>query len=199
MEESAITRLFQHDAVYGPQDLKFEPFKVDTASVKSFDCGNQSLNEFLCTDEVRNYERELLGKTTLVFCQGKLTGYYTLFNTKLRIEYLKTYKSFSKLGTYHLDGIPSIALGRLAIDKAWQNKGIGRTVFQRIAINTLDGAEQSAIRLIVVQAKKDATDFYEKLAFEYVFETKSEAKRFKTKGTRTMFFDLIVLRTLDQP
>lgn len=59
--------------------LSFEPFKADTANVKSFDCGNDELNEFLRTDEVKEFEREHLGKTTLVYCSGELAAYYTIY------------------------------------------------------------------------------------------------------------------------
>ena len=156
----------------------------------SFDCGNVSLNDFLRTSEVRKYEEELLGKTTLVICRGAVVAYYTLFNTKLRIEYLRTYKSFSRLGHYKVDGIPATAIGRLAVDKSWQNKGIGRTAVKKIIMDAIEGPGMSASRLIVVQAKEEAQPFYEKLGFEYVFETRHEKRLVRTKGTKTMFLDL---------
>ena len=161
--------------------------------MESFDCGKKELNDFLCSDEVTNYERLLLGKTTLVYYQGELASYHTLFNKTLRIRYLKTYKSFSKLGEYHLDGIPATAIGRLAVDKRWQNRGIGRTAFKKISMDAYNNAQHSAIRLIVVQAKEEAIDFYAKLGFEHVFETRSEKKLFQNTRTRTMFFDLTAL------
>jgi ribosomal protein S18 acetylase RimI-like enzyme len=182
--------LFNHEALHGASDLSFEPFKADTRDVVTFDCGNKSLNDFLRTKEVREYEEELLGRTTLVICQGKTVAYYTLFNTKLRIEYLRTYRSFSKLAQYKVDGIPAIAIGRLAVDKDWQNKGIGRTCVKRIMMDAFGGPWMSASRLVVVQAKERAQPFYEKLGFEYVFETRHERHLARTKGTRTMFFDL---------
>jgi len=61
---------------------------------------------------------------------------------------------------------------------------------QRITIHALESSKHSGIRLLVVQAKRDATDFYEKLGFDFVFETREEKKRIKDRNTWTMFFDL---------
>jgi len=174
--------------------LKFEPFKADTTAVKTFDCGSKELNDFLCTNEVNDFENELMGKTTLVFCQGTLVGYYTLYSTMLRLDYLKTFKSFAKLAELHADGIPSLAIGRLAVDNGWQDQGIGSYIVLKIAMDALFSPDRAGSRLLLVQAKKDAFPFYEKLGFQFTVDTKSEQKRFKARGTRTMFLDLAVLK-----
>lgn len=177
-------------------DLEFEPFRVETENVKSFDCGNKDLNDFLSTDEVETYEKEMLGKTTLVIHNGQLVAYYTISNSVLRKEYVKTYRSFSRAGEMRIDGIPAITIGRLAVDEKWQRKGIGKIIIQRIAMYALDSSKMTGVRLLLVQAKSGTVDFYKKLGFELVVETKSERKRFKAKGTRTMFSDLRYLRTI---
>ena len=196
MGHESIARLFEHPSEIDTFRLRFEPFKSDSLQVRSFDCGNISLNDFLRSEEVANYERELLGKTTLVFYEGDLAGYYTMSNGSLRTEYLKTWRSFTKAGEVHLNAIPCLIVGRLAVDKKWQNKGIGRTVMQRIMIHALDCSRHAGIRLIVVQAKKEAIDFYKKLGFDFVVETSEERKRYKARNTRTMFFDVLELSYL---
>lgn len=55
---------------------------------------------------------------------------------------------------------------------------------------SLKSAEQFGIRFILVQAKKEAFNFYLKYGFDFVAGTNEEEKRFKARGTRTMFFDL---------
>lgn len=52
----------------------FKPFKSDLVAVKSSDCGNEDLNTFLRSEEVGNYEKELPGKTTLVYYDGGLVA-----------------------------------------------------------------------------------------------------------------------------
>ena len=101
-------------------------------------------------------------------------------------------KRFSE---YHIEGYPSILIGRLAIEKKWQRKGIGRFLISKIIKNAVKSSEQFGIRLVVVQAKKDAFEVYEKLGFQYV-EHSSEDKRYRARGTRTMFFDLKSLKTV---
>ncbi len=188
--------MFEHPSEIDTFRLRFEPFKSDSLQVRSVDCGNRALNDFLRSEEVANYERELLGKTTLVFYEGDLAGYYTMSSGSLRSEYLKTWRSFTKAGEVHLNAIPCLIVGRLAVDGRWQNKGVGRTVMQRIMIHALDCSRHAEIRLVVVQAKKEATDFYKKLGFDFVAETSEERKRFKARNTRTMFFDILELSYL---
>jgi GNAT superfamily N-acetyltransferase len=179
---------------HDPSEFDFEPFKSDTKAVVEFDCGNKDLNDFLCTDEVRKYQDELLGRTVLVYHQGSLIAYYTVYNHTIRLDYLKTYKSFTKLGEYHSDGIPSLAIGRLAVDKHWQRKGVGSAIVLKIARNALYGKACAGARLLIVQAKEDAVAFYKHLGFEFVSDTRNERKRYKEKGTRTMFLDLAILK-----
>ncbi len=185
-----ISKLFLHEIEIDPTKLEFEPFYTDSQPVKSFDCGNKDLNDFLCLDEVREYEKELFGKTTLVYYKGNLVAYYTISNDQLRKEYVKSHHGFSNLSEYHLEGIPAITIGRLAVDTNWQNKGIGRVIIQRIAMICLDNSKYLGIRLLLVQAKEEAFNFYEKLGFKFVVETKRENKRYRAKGTRTMYFDI---------
>jgi GNAT superfamily N-acetyltransferase len=85
------------------------------------------------------------------------------------------------------------------VDNKWQNKGVGRTIIQRIAMYALDHSKHLGIRLLLVQAKEEAFDFYEKLGFEYVTDIPKEKKRYKARGTRTMFFDLKSLNYLRTP
>lgn len=75
------------------KNLQFEPFKVESSKIRGFDCGKKELNDFLCTNEVKNYEKENCGRTTLVFYDGTLVAYYTLNNDGIRSEYLKTYRA----------------------------------------------------------------------------------------------------------
>jgi len=191
-----MATLFRNSGTLNPSKLCFEPFSTDNAQITTFDCGNKDLNDFLCTDEVSNYEEEMLGKTTLVYYNGELTGYYTLSSTCLGIRYLEHKTGFSKLSEYHVNELPALLIGRLAIDLNWQKKGVGRYIIQRIAMMALDQSRNQGIRLLVVQAKEEAFDFYTKCGFDFVMESRKEMKRFKARGTRTMFFDVSSLKYL---
>src|SRR5439155_12030064 len=106
-----------------PDELDIERF-VETRSVESFDCGNADLNEFLCTEEVSQYEKEGLGKTYLVYYHGDLVAYFTISFDGLRIEYLKTVKSFSRFAEMRLETIPAIKIASLAVDSKLQPRGV---------------------------------------------------------------------------
>ena len=172
-------------------DLSFTPFKAETAAIMSFDCGNDELNEFLRTDEVTEFEREHLGKTTLVYCHGELAGYYTIYADSLERTYVRKHGSLSKASAMHVKSIPAIMVGRLAVDRKWQGKGVGKAILERIAMYALDNSHHLGIRLILVQARLDAVPFYEKSGFVAVpADLREEAKRMRTKGTRTLFLDI---------
>ncbi len=63
--------------------------------------------------------------------------------------------------------IPIAVLGRLAIDRAWQGKGLGRALFCDAALRVLNAAEAIGIRGILVHAASaEARAFYLALGFE---------------------------------
>jgi GNAT superfamily N-acetyltransferase len=180
--------LFAHPVDIDPAELRYEPFKQNS-DVKQFDSGTPDLDEFLCTDEVREYERQNLGRTSLVYYQGHLVGYYTTLVDGLRIEYVldkKTAKSYVKLGRAVVDKIPCVKEGRLAIQTEWKGKGIGRHIIRHIIGYALALSKDTAIRLIIAEAMPQSLEFYLKCGFQLTVETRSERKR----RHRTVFFDL---------
>ena len=63
--------------------------------------------------------------------------------------------------------IPAVILGRLAVDKSWQRKGVGRSLMQDAALRVLQAADTIGIRGMVVHALSDkARDFYLALGFK---------------------------------
>lgn len=173
------------DGSVDPDRFRVEPFR-ETQMVRGFTCGNKALDEFLSTEEVEKFEREGLGRTFLVYHNGNLVAYYTLSNDSLRIEYLKTVKSFSKFAEFRVDSIPAVKIGRLAVAKEWQNRGVGRLLIARIAAEALFQGQRSGVRLLILEAKPESVRFYEKCGFVLTFETRRE----RNKRNRTMFLDL---------
>lgn len=179
-----MTRIsFGHSISIAPEGLRLERF-LETKVVKSFDCGNKDLNDFLCTEEVTRYSELGLGATYLVFYHGDLVAYFTVSSDSLRVEYLKTVKSFTEIAEMRLEAIPAIKIGRLATHIKHQNMGIGRSLIKYIAGMGLEG--RIGVRLLIVQAKPESVSFYEKCGFQLTCETKRE----KGRRNRTMFLDL---------
>jgi len=180
--------MFAHPVDIDPAELRYEPFK-ENSEVWQFDSGTPDLDEFLCTDEVREYDRQNLGRTFLVYYQGHLVGYYTTLVDGLRIEYVldrKTSKSYVKLGRVVVDKIPCVKIGRLAVQTEWKGRGAGRHIIRHIIGYALALSKDTAIRLIIAEAKPQSLDFYIKCGFQLTVETRGERKR----RHRTVFFDL---------
>jgi GNAT superfamily N-acetyltransferase len=65
------------------------------------------------------------------------------------------------------DPIPVALSGRLAIDSAWQGRGLGRALFRDCAGRVLHAAETLGIRGILVHAiSEQAKEFYLALGFQ---------------------------------
>jgi len=182
---------FAHPSQIDPRTLKFRPFK-GTQGVRNFSCGAKDLEEFLNTDEVEEYENEGLGRTVLVYRNGDLVAYFTVSSEGLRIEYLRTWKSFSRMSEMRMESIPAVKVGRLAVSKDWQGKGIGRALIGHIAGMALVMGQQFGVRLLIVEARKESEDFYLKCGFELTVPT----KRQRTRIYRTLFFDLAKVKDI---
>lgn len=65
------------------------------------------------------------------------------------------------------DPIPVVVLGRLAVDRSQQGRGVGRALFRDGALRVLHAADTIGIRGIVVHAiSEQAKSFYQALGFE---------------------------------
>jgi GNAT superfamily N-acetyltransferase len=187
----SIAPTFGSPSTVDPDRFRYEPFR-ETQKVHGFTCGQKPLDDFLTTAEVEEFEEEGLGRTFLVYCDGALIAYYTLSNAGLRIEYVTHVKSFSKVQELHVDSLPAVKIGRLAVAKEWQGRGVGRTLVARIAAEALVNGRRSGVRLLILEAKKESIPFYEKCGFVLTKETHRE----RNKMNRTMFLDL---QALDGP
>lgn len=64
------------------------------------------------------------------------------------------------------DPIPVMILGRLAVDHAFQGKGIGTGLLRDAVLRTVQAAEIAGIRALLVHAVSDAAKrFYERHGF----------------------------------
>lgn len=179
---------FSSRSTVDPSRFKFEPFH-ETQKVRGFTCGSKPLDDFLTTNEVERFEREGLGRTFLVFLDGEVIAYYTLSNDSLRVEYVTHVKSMSKVQELRVNPIPAVKIGRLAVAREWQGRGVGRNLIAMIAAQALMQGQKSGVRLLILEAKKESISFYEKCGFVLTKETRRE----RNKKNRTMFLDLQAL------
>ena len=62
--------------------------------------------------------------------------------------------------------VPIVLLARLAVDRRWQNQGVGKALLKDAMLRTLQAADIAGVRALAVHAKDDeARRFYEHFDF----------------------------------
>jgi GNAT superfamily N-acetyltransferase len=99
---------------------------------------------------------------TFVVCEGnRVVAYYALASGAVR-----TPEAPGRLKRNMPDPIPVAVLGRLAIDRTYQGRGIGRALVRDAGLRLLNAAEILGIRGVLVHAiSDDARAFYEAVGF----------------------------------
>ena len=162
--------------------------------IKPFDCEDEDLNEFLFQKAI-SYRKELLASTFIIENDRRTLGYYSILSDSFRVEEAlfaskSQFQKFRKRLSHpkrHLKSIPAVKIGRLAIDKTFKGKGLGRIIIDTIINHCLELNEDQACRLITVDAYTKAVAFYQKIGFEFL------TKLDENEETRLMFLDLATL------
>ncbi len=90
---------------------------------EGFDCGRQELNDWL-RQVARQHQDKGLSKTFVAIAEempDRICGYYAL--TLAELEYRHLPQAWRKKLPRR---IPGVRLGRLAVDRQFQNKGLGK-------------------------------------------------------------------------
>jgi GNAT superfamily N-acetyltransferase len=116
-----------------------------------FDCGNARLNDWL-TQRAGQFDRRDLARTYVAVRPGEqvVLGYYAISSHAVR--YVTLTDDQSK-GLPHID-VPVVLLGRLAVDRSEQGKGLGGFLL----IDALRRAEHLAAHIGVRAVEVDAID-----------------------------------------
>lgn len=125
-----------------------------------FACGVDSLDDWL---KKRAYPNQLSGasRTYVVLAEEKVVGYYCLASGALELN-----DAPSQVRRNMPNPIPVAILGRLAVDKSVQGKGLGVALLQDAAVRTAQAAGILGIRGLLVHALSiEAKAFYEHHGF----------------------------------
>lgn len=140
-----------------------EPFIIEplTASHNRewFDCGEESLNDFLKRFARQNDEKGL-GRTYVAVKTGepRIYGYYTISSGALSFETIP-----EKLPRYP---IPVVHLGRLAVDESAKGQRLGKALLADALKRAVGVADQLGIYAVEVYAlTENAREFYLKFGF----------------------------------
>jgi GNAT superfamily N-acetyltransferase len=125
-----------------------------------FNSGVASLDDWL---RRRAHANQASGASrTYVACEGRIVvAYYTLASAAVPCV-----DATGRVRRNMPDPVPMVVLGRFAVDRARQGRGLGRALFRDAAERTIHAADAIGIRGILVHAiSPDAKAFYLALGF----------------------------------
>lgn len=143
-------------------DINLQISKLDKShNRQDFDCGNPTLNRFL--QQLASQVTKRNEAVIYVAHEGsQIWGFYTLSNDKIEQIYdpvkLKNHSPHT--------GIPCVLIGRFAVDKTQQGKGIGRDLLAHALVMIKQISQITGTAFVVVDAKDEkAKVFYEQFGF----------------------------------
>lgn len=126
----------------------------------AFDSGVPTLDDWLKKRALAN-EASGASRTYVVMAGGRVIGYYALASGAVAAQ-----QSTGKVRRNMPDPIPVMILGRLAVDRAYQKRGLGVGMLRDAVLRTLQAAAIGVIGAILVHAiSDDAKRFYERNGF----------------------------------
>jgi GNAT superfamily N-acetyltransferase len=125
-----------------------------------FDSGHDSLDEWL-RRRARSNQVSRASRTYVVSEGARVVGYYCLSSGALAVA-----DAPGVIKRNMPDPIPMAVLGRLAIDRSWQGKGLGAALLQDAVMRVGQAAHIVGIRgLLVHTISNEAKAFYEHYGF----------------------------------
>jgi len=136
-----------------------EPLR-DEHDLGPFRCGVASLDEWLKKRAGPN-QASGASRSYVIATENRVVGYYCLASGGIA-----AIEAPGKIRRNMPDPIPVAVLGRLAIDSAWQGKGIGPALLKDAVFRTIQAAGILGIRGLLVHAiSQEAKAFYEHYGF----------------------------------
>jgi predicted GNAT family N-acyltransferase len=152
----------------------------------SFDCGRSPLNSWL-QQLAGQYDRRDLARTYVAVRPGetKVCGYYAISNHQVGFDALSSSQS---KGLPNID-IPVVLLGRLAVDKTVQGRGLVEQLLVDALRRSLYVSQHIGVRAVEVDAiDEEARRFYLKYGFVSLLDDR-----------RHLFLSMQVIRKLRLP
>lgn len=133
----------------------------DGHELGAFDSGTPSLDDWL-RRRARGNQASGASRTYVAAEAGRVVGYYCLASGAIDLP-----EAPGGLRRNMPDPIPMVILGRLAVDRTWQGRGLGVALLHDAVLRTQKAAEILGIRGVLVHAiSLEARAFYEKYGFQ---------------------------------
>jgi GNAT superfamily N-acetyltransferase len=127
----------------------------------SFDSGVPALDDWLRRRALPNQENGA-SRTYAVSAGRHIVGYYALAAGAIAQS-----DATGRTRRNMPDPVPVMVLGRLAVHRAYQGRGLGRALLRDAILRTMQAADIAGIRAMLVHAiSEDARRFYERCGFQ---------------------------------
>jgi ribosomal protein S18 acetylase RimI-like enzyme len=129
---------------------------------QSFACGEEALDRYFRHQATEDVRRRVTNCFVIVdVASGSVAGYYTLSASGISLKDLPP-DDAKKVPRY--PEVPVVRIGRLAVDRGFQGRGIGGLMLMNAVDRTMQDA--AAAFALLVDAKNDgAVAFYERFGF----------------------------------
>ena len=128
--------------------------------ISSFDSGVPELDTWLKRRALQN-EASGASRTYVASAGGRVVGYYALATGAVA-----QHQASGRVRRNMPEPIPVMVIGRLAVDREHQGKGLGSALLKDALLRTLNAASSVGIRAVLLHAISDeAKRFYEKAGF----------------------------------
>lgn len=128
--------------------------------VSAFDSGVPELDTWLKRRALQN-EASGASRTYVVASGGRVIGYYALATGAVAQR-----EATGKVRRNMPEPIPVMVIGRLAVDRDHQGKGLGSALLRDALLRVVNAASIAGIRAVLLHAiSGDAKRFYEKAGF----------------------------------
>ena len=126
-----------------------------------FDCGDETLDNWLKHLAVRN-QREGSSRTWVVTAGARVVAYYAS-----SAAVLTRTEATGRAARNQPDPLPAMLLGRLAVDREHQGRGLAAALLKHFLLKVLEVAEHTGVRIALVHAANDtAAGFYRRYGLE---------------------------------
>lgn len=142
-------------------EIRQPPEKLQsTHDLSTFDCGETVLNDWLRRRALQN-QQSGASSTYVILDKTRVIGYYSLAAGSVARD-----TAPGRVRRNVPDPVPVVVLGRLAVDRGFQGKGLGLALLRDAILRTLQAADIIGVRAILVHALSDqAKRFYENCGF----------------------------------
>jgi hypothetical protein len=162
---------------------------TDDYVFKSFDCGNQDLNDFLLSDS-KHYLKRLLSVTYILETEDDIVAYFSVSNDKISIPESDkaTWRKIKKIFPHskHRTDYPAVKIGRLGVSIKYQQLKFGSNILDFIKEMFVTN-NRTGCSFITVDALREAIPFYQKNNFLFLDKSSIEDM---SKETCLMYYNL---------